>query len=419
MVLVPGSLQVDIFVTNIPKDPKPMPPAGTSTEKWKSDSRSGSKLQRHSLTPAIYPPTLYAPQMSQPLTSMEDIPLDSGLVPPEDKGHHNKSRASLTDDYNTLLMHSPCVELQGGRYGDGRLKGKGRDEEMGAGWGSHYLEDSTYDVLDYTHFNGDLDAEVVPAEESLNRKLRQEGAFRREKTRRLVTGYHSQNSPYVDLGQQVASPSSAMNPREDTGSSPLSSLHGYGSGRGHGHSLSLTLDTSEATLSGKHARRVSIPAYLQHYELCQQDTSQPRDKKAKRASIRDSIVDLSTVQSMMPKTGKGARGEEMEIQFSEEELEDVMAMAEYAWPGRPMLDKLLQEEVDMAKGAIVVACEGFSHPLHWSFVAVLIRACLLFHRLRPDFVERFDKEGCRSADRSSQDQGRRYEGLHLVHHGRV
>lgn len=62
---------------------------------------------------------------------------------------------------------------------------------------------------------------------------------------------------------------------------------------------------------------------------------------------------------MMPKTGKGARGEEMEIQFSEEELEDVLAMMEYAWPGHPVLDKLLQEEVEMARGAIVVACGFF------------------------------------------------------------
>ena len=30
-------------------------------------------------------------------------------------------------------------------------------------------------------------------------------------------------------------------------------------------------------------------------------------------------------------------------------------MTEYAWPGHPMLDKLLQGEVEMARGAIVVA----------------------------------------------------------------
>jgi len=39
------------------------------------------------------------------------------------------------------------------------------------------------------------------------------------------------------------------------------------------------------------------------------------------------------------------------IWFSTKELEDVLVMAEYyAWAGRPMLDKLLQEGVDRAKG---------------------------------------------------------------------
>jgi len=37
------------------------------------------------------------------------------------------------------------------------------------------------------------------------------------------------------------------------------------------------------------------------------------------------------------------------IRFSTQELGDVLAMAEYAWPGRPMLDEFLQDEVDRVK----------------------------------------------------------------------
>ena len=66
-------------------------------------------------------------------------------------------------------------------------------------------------------------------------------------------------------------------------------------------------------------------------------------------SIRDKIMDVSAVQAMLPKTGQGARGEE---------VDDMLYMTEFAWPGRPMLDKLLKEEVEKAKGAIVVACES-------------------------------------------------------------
>jgi len=362
MTLVPGSLQIDIFVTNIPTDPKPMPSAGTDLER-QTTPRPRLEPQRRSWTPGKHPATLHAPQMSQPSTSMEDVHLGTSdpaapihLAPVEEKSRRRVSQVSLSDDYNALLVYNPNPGSSGGSYGDGGLTGTSYEYEMGLGAGGHYLEDSTYDVLDYTHFNGDLDMEVAPAEDLFSRRLRKEGAIRRRKTRRLAMGYP--NESWVDLGQQpeVASPTSEI----DGGFSPLSSLHGHGDERGDDYSQFLTLGPGEPALTRKQARRVSIPAYLQQYEFDQRDPSKPRDKKADRASvssIRESVVDLPMVQSMMPKTGKGARGEEAEIQFSEEELEDVLAMAEYAWPGRPMLDKLLQEEVDKANGAIVVACE--------------------------------------------------------------
>jgi len=364
MALVPRSLQIDIFVTNIPKDPIPI-----GTELGQQPSlQSGSKPPRDSWTPAKHLATFYSLRMSQPSTSMEDIPLDSTsstlvhVVPHEERSRRDGFRVSASDDhdYNTLLTSGPRTGLFRGRYDGGGLKGKDYDYEVGLGSG-HYQEDSAYDVLDYTHFNGDLDAEVVLAEESLSRRLRQEGAARRRETRKMAMGYQSQDDSRVDFGQQVASPTDITGPEEHAGSSPLSILHDHGGWRGSDDS-GMTPDLSETTLARKQARRVSLPPYLQQYELGLRDPSKPRDKKADRSSlssIRDSIGDVSAVQSMMPKTGKGARGEEMEIQFSEEELEDVLAMAEYAWPGHPMLDKLLQEEVEMARGAIVVACGCF------------------------------------------------------------
>ena len=359
MALVSESLQIDIFVTNVPEDPKPISPAGTEHDEQKPDPQPGSKSKRHSWTPATYPTTLHAPRMSQPSTRMEDVPLDSNpripiyTTPPEEDSSLDGSRTPISDDYNALLMPNPQIGPSGGQYGEGGLKGEDYEYELGAGRDGQYQEDSTWDVLDDTHFNGDLDAEVVPAEESLNRRLKREGAARRRKTRDMAIGHQSMNSSWVDLGQQVASPTAVMSP----GNSPLSSLHG----RGRHHSRSLTLNTSEATLVEKKARRTSLPPYLRQYELGlgQRDSSKSRNKRMGRASMRDKFTDVSAVQSMMPKTGKGARGEEMKILFSKEELEDVLAMSEYAWPGRPMLDKLLKEEVEMARGAIVVACACF------------------------------------------------------------
>ena len=419
MALVPGSLHIDIFVTNIPKDPKPMPPAGTDPEKRKSNSLPGAKQQPHPWTPK-YPTTLNPPRISLPSTSMEDVPLGSKssfpmyLAPPEEKGRRNASVISISDDYNTLLMPNPHDGPSSRRYGDGGLEGKDHDYELGLGGLGHFQEDSTYDVLDYTHFNGDLDAEVAPEEESLSRQLRKEGAARRRKTRKRAMGYRSQNASWVDLGDQVPSPT-VVGPEE---SLPTSPDHGHE--RGRDNSNPLALDTTEAVLTGKEARRSSVPPYLHPYEFGQRDPNQPKDKKMDRASmnsIRGSVVDLTAVQELMPKTGEGARGEKMEFQASEEELEDVLAMTEYAFPGRPMLDKLLKEEVEMAKGATVVACGCFLSSL--SVVLILTDFPSVFHRLRPDIVERLNEEARRCADRPRQDQEGRPERVHLVRHGRV
>jgi hypothetical protein len=60
----------------------------------------------------------------------------------------------------------------------------------------------------------------------------------------------------------------------------------------------------------------------------------------------------------MPQTGVGADGEEVKLDFDERELHDVAIVAEYARPGRPKLDRLLADEVERAKGSIIVACES-------------------------------------------------------------
>lgn len=347
MALVPGSLHIDIFVTNAPKDAlKSMPPAGPPSEK------SG----------------LHAPQMTQPSKSMEDVSLDGPpmipihIIPPHEKGRNRLSQASFNYEYNALV--APSIGHSGGSgggYGDGGIKESDYDLEMagdGHGPSRRSQEDRHYDVLDYTHFNGDLDAEVVPAEESFSRRLREEGAMRRKQTRKMTLGYDSsRNSSWVNV-DEAASPTLVSTPGD------MASPFSLPSSRGHGRSASADLQSPGMT-GGKHARKTSNPADLSKLELGRLE--RPRgNRESSSSSIRNSVMDVSAVQLMMPKVGKGARGEEMKIHFSEEELDDVLAMTEYAWPGRPMLDKLLQEEVENAKGALVVACE-YTHLSHLAF----------------------------------------------------
>jgi len=212
-------------------------------------------------------------------------------------------------------------------------------------------QDADYDVLDDTHFDGDLDEDVIPAEDAFNRRLRQEGALRRKMTRKMTKGHpQDQDSLWEDLGQQVGSPTLIQTPGPGEFPSPPSSEQ------------TLPADAESETL-GKDDRRSSVPPY-------RRDPTDPRVKKLGRASmssmnsmsslnsIRDKIMDVAAVQAMLPKTGKGVRGEEVALQFTDDEVEDMLLMTEFAWPGRPQLDKLLKEEVDRAKGPLVVACCG-------------------------------------------------------------
>ena len=359
MALVPGSaLQVDIFVTNVPKDKKPSTPSAPGTDSSKPPRLSWTPLKN---TVSLNPNNG---------TSMEDVSLEAGsrmpghLMPPEEKSRRPPSISSFSDDHNSLLMPNPH-DAAPGRYGDGGLKGQDYDYEMGVDGnnaGGHFQEDSNYDVLDYTHFNGDLDAEVVPAEESFSRRLRQEGALRRKMTRKMTMGMgqqerdQDQETLWADLGQQVASPTliTTPGPGEYFSPPPSSSLE-------HGHAQTMPMTGGDDAM-GMDGRRSSVPPYLQKYnDLAKREgstkSSRERLARTSMSSIRDNIMDVSAVQAMLPKTGQGARGEEVALQFNDDEVEDMLAMTEYAWPGRPMLDKLLKEEVKMAKGPLVVACE--------------------------------------------------------------
>lgn len=314
MALIPGdALHVDIFVTRDPGGSAPKPAAGAG----------GSKVPRISWMPGKSP-IAWNPTGA---SSMEDVSLDSSRlpiqpVPPSDM-----------DDTNSLLMPNPYGGMSG-RYADGGLKGKDYDYEMAAGG-----QEESYDELDDTHFNGDVDGEINPEEDSFNRQLRQQGALRRKMTRKMTMGHSEQEGLWVDIGQPVGSPTMASAP--DFPSPPASSDD-------HDHSDTETLAPKRST--GPTDPRIK--------KLQQRPSMSSMKSTSSMGSIRDRIMDVAAVQASLPKVGEGARGEIAALQFTDEEVEDMLNMTEYAWPGRPMWKKLIAEEADRAKGPMIVACCG-------------------------------------------------------------
>lgn len=50
-------------------------------------------------------------------------------------------------------------------------------------------------------------------------------------------------------------------------------------------------------------------------------------------------------------------GEQIKLELDEQEMQDVGFVAEHARPGKPRLERILEDEVRQAQGAIVVGCE--------------------------------------------------------------
>ena len=59
-------------------------------------------------------------------------------------------------------------------------------------------------------------------------------------------------------------------------------------------------------------------------------------------------------------------GEDVVFDVDDDEIEDVNVVSENARPGKPRLDRILDDEVQRAKGAIAVACQ-FKPPSFFLF----------------------------------------------------
>jgi hypothetical protein len=64
-----------------------------------------------------------------------------------------------------------------------------------------------------------------------------------------------------------------------------------------------------------------------------------------------------SIRELMPRSGKGKHGEEVTLEPDEQEMADIDVVSEKTRPGKPLIDKILAEEVESAKGSVVVACE--------------------------------------------------------------
>jgi FAD-binding domain len=320
-------LQVDIFVTNA----TPLPSLSTSKSRasmfpsqWKLQQQEagGSSGNRKSEPPAATP-------------SEEELP---GL---------NYSDADDEYDDDDLIDLSYYI-------GDNSREA---DDELLGGWEQE---------VDLTNFNGDDDTEL-PGEAQLSNRLRKEGFVRRAETRRLtMAGIGTTERPRGDLFEF-----GGYDPPDHAGRdrhSVPSNLPPTQASDKHISRLQISskeIDISSVPMSSPWMSSPTTPSFaaessaLKHGSERNPGLTSHKEDNNQAMSTFDSRTDTNGVSSLMVQTGVGALGEEIKLTFDPVETHDVAAVAEYARPGRPKLDRLLSDEVQKAKGSVVVACESF------------------------------------------------------------
>ena len=314
LLVPPESLQLDLFVTNF----SPPVPLG-----YNDDSSS-------SIHGELDPP------------SSTDLPSES-----KSEGHgvsDSIDKDDSVDDQNHDDVDYVDLSYYTGEYNEtGEL---GHEEHP----------------LDLTNFDGETD-ERLPGESSLNHTLKKEGAVRRalsrEKTRLARKGRFSMEGKSLsESGRRRsesltsnAETSALLDPPLPTTQIPLGPREVTSARRQLSHkppSLSLAPSVPPDDWETSGLRGPS------------QDGSLDWDQKP--VSSRH-----SKAPSLQPLIREASSKDGVELELNGQELRDVSVIAEFARPGRPKIDAILEDEARRTNGHIVVACESL----------VLFATCLM------------------------------------------
>lgn len=201
--------------------------------------------------------------------------------------------------------------------------------------------------LDLTNFDGDND-DRVRGENTLNRAVKKEGTIRRAITRKKKTTRRSKRASELgtlpdlstvlaDIDEQQLSPPTRPRAGSTTpGDDPVRDRQKAAkSSRLSVQSIALPTQRASSPAGG------DMSGYGEGYM-----------GHAKRMSTASLATQASSMQALIRETM-----DEPQLELGEQEMRDISVMAEFARPGRPKVDLILRDEVAMANGRIVIACE--------------------------------------------------------------
>ncbi|KAH8106959.1 hypothetical protein BXZ70DRAFT_915826 [Cristinia sonorae] len=344
MALVPSSeLQIDIYVTNAKPNPR------------KSMYRASMRLERLQTEEDEFAPP--EPQFVREGQTMS--PRSSS----DNASRYTRPLSSMSTDSEESAGSDVDLSYYAGDF---------LEEEHGAmGHEEH--------VLDYTNFDGD-DESILPGEEVLNYSVRKEGKRRRSYVRRASMAIHSKdfefrNSGYSGYSAAFSTRSGVPVPAASASAvrlvAPSKSIAQLGAVTENIQESQLlspsspysAIDTpgasSAATLLPQHPFPPS-PLHMSTTapesprtsmtQLPTPSSPQTRDRRLSQASAMSSWSNHSLAALV--------QGADIRLELNEVELADISVVAERARPGKPKLDRILADEVERSKGAVVVGCCG-------------------------------------------------------------
>ena len=205
--------------------------------------------------------------------------------------------------------------------------------------------------LDLTNFDGDND-DRVRGESTLNRALKKEGTIRRALTRKKQSRRTKRSSKLDEVPELPALPAEVV---QQQLSLPIlleenDTPSGDALGRRQAAARASRLSVQSTVPSEPHepsSIELDKPGYGDVY-------TGGSSQRMKRMSTISLASQASSMQALMREVV-----EEPQLELGEQEMQDISVMAEFARPGRPKVDLILRDEVSMAGGRVVVACEQY------------------------------------------------------------
>ena len=228
-------------------------------------------------------------------------------------------------------------------------------------------------VLDYTNFDGEDDT-VMPGENNFSRKLKKLGTLRRAKTKResrMGGGAMGEKAG----AKRLSTVSSDVVIRPGMTTRPLSYMSSDDE-RTPVTTASLMRESENVFEASFKRGNVGAGGGGKHSQLQPPNAFALRSPGGDTESLASSRVpstfDLGYTTGRMSTSTSNpliVPGEAPGVMIDPIEKKDLSIVAEVANPGKPKLDRVLAQEIAIAKGPIVVACKSLS------FVNIVAQWC--------------------------------------------